>query len=177
VIVADSGLGKTTFLHWSALEIARDDAEERIPILIEGLTQFAQSTLQMDFLTLVYENLKLPQVWRGAFQFAHAQPGTDLYWDWFQRKFDRGEVVFLLDALDQMSAFRDNLKALVEKLPLCPVILTTRPDQVRDGLSIGTSGPLDWDRVDLDPFTEDDAKKYLGPYAKRFFGLLKQGEP
>jgi formylglycine-generating enzyme required for sulfatase activity len=174
LLVADSGIGKTTLLHRSALEISTNEGDERIAILVEGLSDYAESTDTKHFLELVCKRLVEKHLRPVPNDQGRPLPSLENLREWFQRKVERGEVVFLLDAFDQMSNYRQNIDAICDGLHGCAVLLTTRPDQVSHEKLPRGSSTWDWRQVDLRPFAEHDARHYLGELADLFFELLEQ---
>ena len=155
-LIADSGMGKTTLLHRSLYEIA-NLPDGRIPILLTGLSHYLKEDEPEKFLK------------RIADRHLTSLHKTNCL-EWLGTKAKRGEVVLLLDALDQTEKDWDNLASLILLLPQCPVLLTLR----REALQSRASAFKDtaWDTVDVLPFSEDVARGYLKKHAEFYFKQL-----
>ena len=82
--------------------------------------------------------------------------------DWLSNCADRGEIVFLLDALDQTHGEMDTLRKFLNEDGIrdCPVLLTGRPETVTTK-EMGYQG-VDWKLVQLDVFNDDGIRAYCG---------------
>ncbi|MFT5323447.1 MAG: sulfatase activating formylglycine-generating enzyme [Planctomycetaceae bacterium] len=169
-LVADSGMGKTTLLWRCLFEIASTPGP-RIAILLQSLSVWFKSGTEEEFLKRIAGSLRqyLPD----------EDTQTGRKWnsksrlEWLTRKVRRGEVVFLLDALDQTSDHVRNLNCLVSEITECPFLLTLRPDaRESEAFQQGKSHAVAWDEVDVQPFTEAEAREYLNPYGDLFFTRL-----
>jgi len=161
---ADSGMGKTTLLQWCAGEIACDEQQWRkVPIVLQNLAEYFAST-DMDRL---YQRLAD----RDDFQkVVHSSDRTQRV-KWLRRRFERGDVVLLLDAVDQMASNRDQMRQVLrENVKDCHVLLTGRPAEV----GTADDAEIEWIDLQLQPFDEEQARTYLGDrqLADRLFELL-----
>ncbi|MCA9170916.1 MAG: SUMF1/EgtB/PvdO family nonheme iron enzyme, partial [Planctomycetales bacterium] len=154
VLWADSGIGKTTLLWRSMMAIATTP-DERVPILLTQISRYLQHENQRDLLQQICD-LDL-----GAIDRADRLA-------WLTRKVARAEIVFLVDALDQTSAHRDNIDAFARHVSPCPILLTLRPEARQDLRA-------NWERDEIEvlPFRDADARRYLEPYADLFFDRLR----
>ncbi len=171
-VVADSGIGKSSFLVYCQHRIAAVRSE-RIALRIEELTTFLAGQDRSHLLeAAVREVVHL----LGAVDDDEAELRKAVR-AWLDRKCSRGEVVWLLDALDQMSDHRGNLPLLAKEFPRCSVILTLRPDADLQHATVVGTGLADdaWTKLGLCPFDKELARRYLGRYADHFFNLLSTG--
>ncbi|MCA9037849.1 MAG: SUMF1/EgtB/PvdO family nonheme iron enzyme, partial [Planctomycetaceae bacterium] len=153
-LIADSGMGKTTLLHLIVWKVA-SGKDGRIPILLDNLSQYLHETSEFEFLRDVAAKL---------------QCKDDI--EWLQQKANRGEVVWLLDAVDQTRGDTGNLPKLLKWFPNCSWLITLRGDAV-------VSKPEAWTGITFDdltvlPFDESMARSYLGEYAKAVFKKLSE---
>ena len=168
-IIADSGIGKTSFLVYSEYQISHANSE-RIAIRIEHLTSFLANSRRSDFLdAAVTQIVSLLSPFTDRNDVVRAETHR-----WLERKADQGAIVWLLDALDQMSRHREHVAELAKSFPSCPMFLTLRPDaDQRFGDIVQDRLTTRWVRFDLLTFGEEDARRYLGQYADLFFWRLR----
>lgn len=175
-IVADSGMGKTSLLVYIAHQTASEHGV-RIPIRVEQLSTFLSVPKRDSFLdAAVAEVHSLLTDYQQHVSPESKVPTRESLISWLDVATSRAEVVWLLDALDQMSEHQSHLKRFADEFDECAVLLTMRQEAL-------SSSPLR-DRgqtLDLQPFTTDTAKAYLGEkYADLFFERLPisdLGEP
>ena len=172
-IVADSGIGKTSLLVYIAHQTALQRSVQ-IPIRIEGMTSFLESANRDALLeAAVSEVHSLLTAQIDKVSSRRSVPSRDDVKAWLDVATTRGEVVWLLDALDQMSDHTENLSRFTKVFDQCPILLTMRQE------ALATS-PFKERTLDLQPFTTASAKAYLGDYADLFFERLPisdRGEP
>ncbi|MFN0056225.1 MAG: formylglycine-generating enzyme family protein [Planctomycetales bacterium] len=83
---------------------------------------------------------------------------------WLKYKMDHGEVVFLLDALDQIHSPVDGLGTFLQAKGVrsCPVLLTGRPEAMD---TVEAFAGNDWTTLELLPFGKDEQVRLLGARA------------
>jgi len=174
-IVADSGIGKTSLLHYLAHQSTTENATA-IPILVADLNEFLKTSTPHEFIRAT-----VARIYALLKEYEQNQPladgvviNNDLKEDdvveWFKTADERSEVVWLLDALDQVSANRKQLSNLLIACPTCSVVMTMRREALPDSV---LNGPTWY----LQPFSENAARTYLGHFADLFFGRLPIGDP
>jgi hypothetical protein len=174
-IVADSGIGKTSLLHYLAHQSTTENATA-IPILVADLNEFLKTSTPHEFIRAT-----VARIYALLKEYEQNQPSADgvvsnndLKEDdvveWFKTAVERSEVVWLLDALDQVSANRKQLSNLLIACPTCSVVMTMRREALPDSV---LNGP----NLYLQPFSENAARTYLGHFADLFFGRLPIGDP
>ena len=174
-IVADSGIGKTSLLHYLAHQSATEEATA-IPVLIADLNRFLTASTPEQFIRAtvarIYALLKEHE--QHALLLDGATINHDLkegdVSEWFKSAVDRSEILWLLDALDQVSEGRKGLSNLLMACPTCSVVMTMRREALEDSV---LKGPT-WH---LQPFCENAARLYLGHFADLFFKRLPIGDP
>ena len=168
LLVADSGMGKTTLLRRIELEVAAESGP-RLPVFLDVLSDYLRHDSREEFLK---EICKSHRTLFPDFGETEEEKKLQRRHAWLERKVRRGEVVFLLDALDQTSAHWENLHLLVRDLPECPLLLTLRPDALSTrSQAIGKEDR--WDHVDVRPLRPRDARIYLGEHARLFFQKIE----
>lgn len=182
-IVADSGIGKTTLLAYIAHQTADNkDQRQWIPLRIQNLASFLDLSSGGDFLAKAVKHVKALLVEREKYLPESEQqpiPSDPELRDWLMTAGQRTEIVWLLDALDQVSDHRRRLESLKEDFLTCPLLLTLRQEAEADAR---------WNELtlDLQPFKTKTAKRYLWDeeyedfYAKLLFERLPiadDGEP
>ena len=91
--------------------------------------------------------------------------------EWFERAVARGEVVYLLDSLDQTDGVLKLDKfANADGARLCPVLLSARPE-TRRTKSQSYAG-IDWQTLWVDPFDEARIRRFWGdaPLLEKLLG-------
>lgn len=169
-IVAESGMGKSTLLAWCEHTI-NAGSDERIAIRVEHLVDIMSATKAAQFRENVFSeqfSQQLLSVLESSYPTLTLPDHNELL-NWLKSKVERGEVVWLLDALDQMSEHRRNVRRFVAEFPRCPVVLTMRPDSLSDFDTDMSPQEIQWLTADLQKFTEADARTYLGNEAYEFF--------
>lgn len=170
-IVAESGMGKSTLLAWCEHTV-NAGSDDRIAIRVEHLVDIMSATTAAEFREQVFSEGFRQQL-LSALESSYpalALPDHNELLNWLKSKAERGEVVWLLDALDQMSEHRSNVRRFVAEFPRCPVVLTMRPESVSDFDTDMSAQGIQWLTADLQKFTEADARTYLGNAAYEFFG-------
>ena len=174
VILADYGMGKTSFLRHYAHRLAlrcRTEQSVRIPLFIELTSRSPiHGGIGLLLQSFVAVNLGVP-------------------YELFEELRARGRFVFLLDAFDEMGfigsdrARREQIEAIIQMVESTDtkLILTGRASyfSMEDRLQrafrlwdFDSSVPSDvntfrFERVDLDPLTRSQMKQYLGRYYAR----------
>lgn len=148
-LLADSGLGKSTFLLYSQQRIAAAN-DGRVPILVPHLSDLDWRDGEQVVARL---SDRLIPYWKG--REVHAR-------DWLRRLVRNGEAVFLLDALDQTSTV-EGLANFIDSVAAgqagCSIVVSGRPFVSH---SRATAFRGEWQTLRLDPFDQDRQRKYLG---------------
>jgi formylglycine-generating enzyme required for sulfatase activity len=189
LVRADSGFGKTTLL-WDcqrqiAAEVPADGAVPmRVPIRIgiadlEGLTS-------VDAIIQRFAN-RLPWIdaWKKR-NLTNPQAVSEERTEWLTRKLHHGEIVLLLDAIDQTKTTLDELKVVLSEEPFrsTPVIATGRW-HVRVTSQLTQSDETTWKDFRVDGFDVPTGDRYrdwvLRPGLEEFLGpaatiLLPHGQ-
>jgi len=152
-ITGDPGSGKTTFLRYIA-QIHVINEQKPLPVLIK--------------LSDVYEYAKLKSVPLTPLSLVDfcmelsVREGFNLSKDDFLIKAEDGSLLWLLDSLDELPS--DEIREIVvevvdkatQKWDKCGFVLTSRPLPIRS-----KSIPLEFTRVEIDPWTEEEIKGFL----------------
>ena len=163
-VVADSGIGKTSLLVYIADQICEADGG-LVPIRIEHLSELLDRTTREHWVDMAVANV-------ATILGDSNSNDRDVLKDWLTRKVNHGQVVWLLDALDQTSAHRERMTSFVKEFPRCPVVLTMRPDSESEFGRQITDSATRWTVLDLLPFSREDSQAYMGEYADLFFNRL-----
>ncbi|MFN5533020.1 MAG: hypothetical protein ACK5F7_20765, partial [Planctomycetaceae bacterium] len=93
------------------------------------------------------------------------QESEEIRHRWFQEKLRRGEIAWLMDALDQAGdAPQQRFQALLgEPWHRCPVVLSARFElsQAQRAAYTETTTQLQWHEVDIAPFNEQQIHEFL----------------
>lgn len=164
-LLAESGLGKSTLLI-EAEHLIASNADSRIPLRLgagpascskDDLGRWTRLPLLSDFdwqkntpdlLSDLAERL-----------LGHILPVGSERTEWFQQAVDRGEVVFLLDSLDQTDkALKFDKFSKADGVRKCPLLLSARPE-TRRTKSQGYAG-INWQTLWVDPFDDGRIRKF-----------------
>lgn len=85
--------------------------------------------------------------------------------EWILRMADLGNLVFLIDGLDQSSGNLSKLATFLRLIPECPVIVAGRPETVTTRQELFSQEQ--WQSFELQPFDESRQRRYLGSNAAR----------
>ncbi|MCA9009204.1 MAG: SUMF1/EgtB/PvdO family nonheme iron enzyme [Planctomycetaceae bacterium] len=168
-IVAESGMGKSTLLAWCEWTV-NSGADSRIAVRVEHLIDLLDVKSADEFRGRVFDD-RFHENLRHAFRSVYPDqilPDDAEISGWVKRKAERGEVVWLLDALDQMSDHRSNIRRFVNAFPLCDVLLTMRPESLADFAKDMAGDGIFWLTTYLQRFSACDARTYLGQRAYKF---------
>lgn len=148
-ILADSAMGKTSFLLYVSKQIA-EAQEGRLPILVTHISDLPWG-----------DNKQLIKKLSSQL-VGHLTSSANRREEWLMRLIERGKVVFLLDALDQTGTI-DGLASFIDSVSAnsaaCSVLITGRPFVLN---SKGAAFRGDWQTLRLDPFDKRRQRKYLG---------------
>ncbi len=182
-LFADSGLGKSMFILYCEYRIAASD-NGLLPLRLGRTTGLDSSLGDITWngnpdgvLDALADRLKSPvkqylEMARtdGGNTSALRQKELDISQEdvrtWFRWMVKQGKVVFLLDALDQVSDGVPGLGAFLGSgdRTECPVIMTGRPEVLR-GRKEAFMDNLHWRTLELQPFNDKRQKRYLGELA------------
>ncbi len=150
LITADSGIGKTTLLQKCAMDLANTSGH-KIPVLLTDLSRYLKGGTRDSFLKQV-----------ALREFTWIEDKI-LRSDWLEQMSAKGNIVFMLDALDQTDSHWKHLDDVVTEMPECHFVLTARPEaKTSRNEAFGT---VDWDEVHLRPFDVSEVDVYLGKNA------------
>ncbi|MGH9939587.1 MAG: NACHT domain-containing protein, partial [Blastocatellia bacterium] len=161
VIAGAPGCGKTTLMRWLALQVCDNDSK-RVPIFVElkGLNQksFESANVRLEsvlFDHAVAEWLKTPD--------ATASGGEQLQ-DEFARRLKSGEIVALLDGLDEVRGWEhfhhlcDAINRFAETHGDNLMIISSRPFALRDRRF------HDAEEMEIAPFSREQIALFLDHY-------------
>ena len=167
-LFADSGMGKSVQLVVCEQEIAKR-ADLMIPIRIGKSSNHRTELKGQTSIATVHWHNKPEEVLASLAQACLVEfipkEYRDKTVDWMIRKAENGELVFLIDALDQTSIDLEQLAKFLMRYPACPSIAAGRPEsaQTRESLF----GQQTWETLELQEFGARQQKRLLGlPLAK-----------
>tara|TARA_R110002111_G_scaffold260867_1_gene332909 strand:- start:16584 stop:20630 length:4047 start_codon:yes stop_codon:yes gene_type:complete len=165
-ILAESGLGKSTMLIDAEYQIASQKGGNRMPLRLgagpascsrDGLGRWNRLPLLSDFDWSLKKEKLLHDL--GEQLLGEIIPEEEKRDSWLETAVDRGDVVFLLDALDQTD---EDLKLghflKADGVRDCPVILSGRPETERRKAHIYIE--TTWRTLWVDPFDESRIKNF-----------------
>lgn len=165
-LFADSGMGKSVQLVVCEHRIAQR-ADDRVPIRIGksfthrvGQERLRGSTSVETIAWNQPEEQVLLDLARKCLGDAIPEVYRDKVAEWIKRKAENGELVFLIDALDQTAGDLEALAKFLRAYPACPVIATGRPESVHTRVSLFSQ--QDWWTLDLRPLGPAEQRKLLG---------------
>ncbi|MEM7557690.1 MAG: SUMF1/EgtB/PvdO family nonheme iron enzyme [Planctomycetota bacterium] len=164
-LLADSGMGKSVQLVACEEKIARHRSG-MIPIRL-GKSDTHRVRLQG---TTTIQNIDWGQEDKQIFAslldncLSDAYPAAfkDRSLDWILRKAPNGEIVFLIDALDQTEGDLERLAKLLKRYPQCPVLASGRPETPHTRGSL--FGQQDWHTLELQPLERPQQRELLGEH-------------
>lgn len=149
LILGDSGMGKTAFLMNCEWKIAAAD-DDRVPLRVPKLSSRAWEN--PDAVTSDLSS-----------RFKDWVPEDELR-PWFDHLRRSGNLVILLDALDQTSKRWEELNNWLRetgRVDACHVVMTGRFSVERGEKSVATKG-IKWSVLRVEEFDEQQRKEYLG---------------
>ena len=162
VIAGAPGCGKTTLMRWLALQVCDNDPK-RIPIFVEmkGLNKESFNGADVRLESVLFDHaatelLKKPDA-NGA--------GRERLRDEFARRLESGEIVALLDGLDEVRGWEkhfshlcDSINRFVEDHGNNLMIISSRPFALRDR-RFGKA-----EEMEIAPFNRDQIALFLDHY-------------
>ncbi|MCO6455394.1 MAG: SUMF1/EgtB/PvdO family nonheme iron enzyme [Pirellulaceae bacterium] len=156
-IIGDSGMGKTALLYYCEQRIATAD-RGRLPLRMDRLSGYDWKQSERPLLETIAERLlhdHLPSGTARAEQLA-----------WLEHLVRQGQVVLLLDALDQTTRRLDQdglcLFLQCAGVSICPVLMTLRPEVLTSAVFAGAS----WSSLRAEGFhLEAQRRDFLGDVA------------
>ena len=166
VLFADSGFGKSTILVELESSLSqrcdgsisirlgagfrdfRRGRLSRLPLLSEEF--FAGSVA--DVLRLMVERL-IPSGLRKRYEVGELV-------EWLKHLVERGQVTFLLDALDQTRCEQSNLGQFLLSVEQCPTIVTGRPETTQTQSAFYAFQKSDWESLWVDGFGPSQIRRY-----------------
>jgi formylglycine-generating enzyme required for sulfatase activity len=185
-LLAESGLGKSTLLIEAEYLIASGD-DSRIPLRLGAGPKEVSSSNSQSVVPLVllsrFDWEQKPEELLAQFSelvFGAFLPdeAAEARFKWLQQAVNRGEVVFLLDSLDQTRGEPRFFPFLqTEGIRKCAVLLSARPETRFTKKSESYEG-IDWRTVWVDPFDRDRVTEFWGdaPFRDRLLNE-KDWEP
>ncbi|MFO0821210.1 MAG: SUMF1/EgtB/PvdO family nonheme iron enzyme, partial [Pirellulales bacterium] len=169
VILAESGVGKSTFLIFSEQRIARH-RKDVVPIRLGAgpvLSADGKSLHRLPLLSDIDWKADLRAVLANL---ANHLLTSDLFPEgttkeerqaWFERSVARGQVAWLLDAADQTDETLSDLAAFLssDEARGCTVLVTGRPEIVQTRKNLFQTQA--WRTLRLDKFDDDQIRRYL----------------
>ncbi len=161
VIAGAPGCGKTTLMRWLAMQVC-DDASKRIPIFIEmkGLNQKSFESADVRLESVLFDH--------AATESLRSLDATEAdrkqLRDEFARRLKSGEVVALLDGLDEVRGWEhfhylcDSINRFVEDHGNNLMIISSRPFALRDR-RFGKA-----EEMEIAPFNRDQIALFLDHY-------------
>ncbi|MGY0232469.1 NACHT domain-containing protein [Longispora urticae] len=152
-IRGQAGIGKTTLLHWIAVQSARNSFPESMAGWRDTVPFFVPLRR--------YAGRDLP----APDQFL-AETGTHIAAEmppgWVQQQLRSGRAIVLIDGVDEVAenrraAARDWLSQLVAAFPLARYVVTSRPAAVSENWLARD----DFDTAELEPMTPEDVKVFV----------------
>lgn len=169
VVVGLPGSGKSTFLEWLQLQVA--SAEEEMILAGQQAIPLLLRVRQLDPLHLP-RGAALLEGATGSGDRAALMPGG-----WIDRKMRAGQVLFMLDGLDEVEPeLRDHhlipwLVNLLKDYPACRFVVSSRPV----GYPPGLFRDYNFAECDLLDFTNDEVAAYTRHWCTAV--RLAQNEP
>jgi len=164
VIAGAPGCGKTTLMRWLALQVC-DDGSKRIPIFVElkGLSQKSFESADVRLESVLFdqaaESLKKP----GATEASREQLREE-----FARRLKSGEIVALLDGLDEVRGWEKPFSHLCDAINRFAedhrdnlIIISSRPFALRDRRFGNSQGA---EEMEIAPFNRDQIALFLDHY-------------
>lgn len=152
-ITGEPGSGKTTFLRYIARKYIVDE-KEPLPILLRLSDVFDHAKSKSEALT--------PNIFIDFCLELSSRENLNLDKDDLLRKIGAGEILWLLDSLDELPTdeIRENMVEVIDRATQrwdkCGFALTSRPLPVRS-----KSIPIQFTRVEIDPWTETEIGSFL----------------
>lgn len=172
-VLGDSGMGKSMFLVYCEQQIAKGGS--MLPLRLGAGPKFAGDGLRQ-----MEERLPLLSAieWKGDAKevvgnlvgavlqtLLNDVADAETVRQWLSHLIQRGQVIFLLDAMDQTNTDLDALGTFLQRgeIAACPVLITGRPETQQTKAGIFEQAGLDvlW----TDPFDEPRQRKFLGDVA------------
>ena len=162
VIAGAPGCGKTTLMRWLALQVCDNDPT-RIPIFVEmkGLNKESFTGADVRLESVLFDHAATELLKKPAANGA----GRERLRDEFARRLESGEIVALLDGLDEVRGWEkhfthlcDSINRFVEDHGNNLLIISSRPFALRDR-QFGKA-----EEMEIAPFNRDQIALFLDHY-------------